>query len=135
MKTKTINQTVTLKASAHDVYEALMDSEKHSTFTGSECSISRKVGGKFSAYDGYIEGVNLELVPDEKIVQSWRASKWSEGHFSRATFSLNEAGKATHPTFTQTEVPEEFYDDVSQGWYDYYWTPMKEMLEGQRKGD
>jgi|TARA_B100002003_G_scaffold250163_1_gene288589 uncharacterized protein YndB with AHSA1/START domain len=70
MKTKTIEQTVTFRTSAHEVYEALMDSARHSQFTDSNCTISREVGGRFSAYDGYIEGVNIELVPDRKIVQS-----------------------------------------------------------------
>ena len=129
MATKTIRQSVTFRASPHDVYEALMDSRKHAQFTGGKASISRKVGGKFSAFDGYAEGTNLELVPDEKIVQSWRASDWPEGHYSRASFSLKEVEGGTRLTFTQTGVPEEQSEDVSQGWRDYYWEPMKEMLE------
>ena len=131
MQTRTIRQTATFKASPHEVYEALMDSRKHSRFTGSKASISRKIGGKFTVYDGYIEGVNLELVPDEKIVQSWRGSDWAEGHYSRATFSLKKVEGGTRLTFTQTDVPEEQYEPISQGWRDYYWTPMKKMLEGR----
>ncbi|MBM2832551.1 MAG: YndB domain-containing protein, partial [Dehalococcoidia bacterium] len=52
-----------------------------------------------------------------------------EGHYSRVTFSLKEVSGGTRLTFTQAGVPEEFYDDISQGWRDYYWTPLKEMLE------
>ncbi|MBI4180700.1 MAG: SRPBCC domain-containing protein [Chloroflexi bacterium] len=129
MASKTIRQSVTFKASPHQVYEALMDSKKHSQFTGGKASISRKVGGKFSAFDGYAEGVNLELVPEEKIVQTWRASDWPEGHYSKVTFSLKEVTSGTRLTFTQSGVPEEQYEDVSQGWQDYYWAPMKQMLE------
>jgi activator of HSP90 ATPase len=129
METKTIKQTVTIKAGAHDVYEALMDSKKHAGFTGGEAVVSRKVGGKFTAYDGYAEGVNLELVPDKKIVQSWRASDWPEGHYSRATFAFQATAGGTRVTFTQTDIPEEFATDVSRGWRDYYWAPLKEMLE------
>jgi len=62
--TKTIEQSVTFNASPHDVYEALMDSEKHAQFTGSKASISREVGGPFTAYDGALSGTILELVPD-----------------------------------------------------------------------
>jgi activator of HSP90 ATPase len=129
METKNIKQSVTIKASPHDVYEALMDSKKHSQFTGGKAMISRKVGEKFSAFDGYSEGTNLELVPDKKIVQSWRASDWPEGHYSTATFSLKEFDGGTHLNFTQTGVPDEQCPDISQGWRDYYWTPMKAMLE------
>ena len=129
METRSIKQAVTIKASPHAVYEALMDSKKHSEFTGGRAVISRKVGGKFTAYDGYAEGVNLELEPDKKIVQSWRASDWPEGLYSQVTFALKNAAGGTRLTFTQTGVPEEFADDVSRGWRDYYWAPLKEMLE------
>lgn len=131
MKTKTIRQSVTFKVSPHEVYEALMDSEKHSKITESEAKISRAVNGKFSVYGGEIEGVNLYLVPDQKIVQSWRYGDWPEGHYSKATFSLKKVPSGTRLTFTQTGVPEEHYEDISQGWRDYYWEPMKQMLEKQ----
>ena len=126
---KNIRQTATFKASAHDIYEALMDSKKHATFTGGKAVISRKVGGKFNVFDGYAEGKNIELIPDKKIVQSWRASDWPEGVYSQVTFLIEEVDGKTKLTFTQTGVPDEQYADISQGWRDYYWKPMKEMLE------
>jgi activator of HSP90 ATPase len=129
METKNIRQSVTFKATPHQVYELVMDAKKHARFTGSEVRMSRKVGGKFSIWGGEMVGVNLELVPDEKIVQSWRYSDWPEGHFSKVTFSLKAVENGTRLTFTQTGVPEQFYEDIAQGWRDYYWAPMKEMLE------
>ena len=132
MKTKTIRQSVTFKAPPHEVYELLMDSQKHSVLTGSQAKISKKTGEAFSIYDGEIEGINLELLPDKKIVQSWRGSDWPDGHYSQATFLLKETGSGTILEFTQTRVPEQFYEEISQGWYDFYWTPMKEMLEGTK---
>ena len=129
MKTKRIRQSVTFKEGPHEVYELLMDSRKHARFTGTKARISRREGGKFTAYDGYIEGINLNIVRDRKIVQSWRGSDWPEGHYSRATFSLKKVKNGTHLTFTQSRVPEQYYHDINQGWRDYYWKPMKEMLE------
>ena len=126
---KTIRQSIIFKASAHEVYEALLDSHKHSEFSGEEARISHEVGGEFSAYGGYITGVNLELVPDKKIVQSWRGSDWPQGHYSKAFFSLEEIKEGTRLTFIQTEVPDEQFEEISQGWSDYYWNPMKRMLE------
>jgi activator of HSP90 ATPase len=129
METRNIRQSVTFKATPHAVYEMLMDSRKHSVLAGDEAKISRKVGGKFNV-GGYIEGVMLDLVPDEKIVQTWRYEDWPKGHYSKATFSLKAAeGKKTKMAFTQTGVPAKFYEDIKQGWIDYYWAPMKEMLE------
>jgi activator of HSP90 ATPase len=128
MKTKTIRQSVAFKTSPHAVYEALMDSRKHARFTGAKAKISRKVNGRFTAYDGYIEGIQLDLVPDKKIVQAWRGSDWPEGHFSKATFSLKKIKNGVRLTFTQSGVPSQNYRDINQGWRDYYWKPMKEML-------
>ena len=124
-----IRQTVTFKAGSHQVYEALMDSRKHSRFTGGKASISRKTGGRFSAFDGYAEGVNLELVPDKKIVQTWRAGDWPPKHYSTITISLADVKNGCRLTFTQTGVPDSYIDDIAQGWKDYYWTQLKAMLE------
>src|SRR3989338_2069202 len=104
METKTIKQSVTFKTTPHAVYEMLMDSDKHSQLTGGEAKISREIGGTFTAFDGYSEGTNLELIPDKKIVQTWRASDWPEGHYSRVTFLLKEVDAGTRLTFTQTGV-------------------------------
>jgi len=128
MKTGTIRQSVTFKAKPHDVYEALMDSRKHTKFTGEKASISRKVGGKFRCYGGYLEGVNLDLKPDKKIVQSWRGSDWPAGHYSKVTYSFQKVKNGTRLTFTQSGVSEQFYKDINQGWRDYYWKKMKTML-------
>ena len=129
METKTIKQSVTIKASPHDVYEALMDSKKHAKFTGGKATISREVGGKFTAFDGYARGTNVELVPDKKIVQSWRAEDWPKGHYSKAIFTFTKVEGGTKLAFTQTDVPEDQHEPISQGWKEYYWAPMKEMLE------
>ena len=129
--TKTIEQNVMFNASPHDVYEALMDSEKHSQFTGAKASISREVGGSFTAYDGALSGTILELAPDAKIVQSWRGSDegWVPDHYSTATFSLKAIDGGTLLTFVQTGVPEQSFEQINQGWQNYYWAKMKQMLE------
>ena len=125
---KTIRQTVTFTAKPLDVYEALMDSRAHSAFTGSAARISPRVGGRFTAYDGYAEGRNLELIPGRKIVQSWRASDWPDGHYSTVTFALARAGTGAKLTFTQTEVPDDQVASVRQGWVEFYWEPLKALF-------
>lgn len=131
MKTKTIKQTVKFKASAHSVYEALMDSKKHSKFTGGPAKISRKVGGKYSVYDGYAVGKNLELIPDEKIVQTWIASDWSKEQVSQVVFEIESSKSGCTLSFVHSNVPEEQFSSIKQGWIDFYWNPMKEMFENE----
>ena len=127
---KTIRQTATFKADPHTVYETLMDSRKHAKFSGAPATISRKKGGAFTTYGGSLSGTNLELIPDKKIVQAWRADDWQAGHYSRATFSLKKVKGGTELSFYQSGVPDKHYEGIKKGWIDFYWTPMKKMLHG-----
>src|SRR3989442_5520487 len=129
MKTKTIRESVLFKASPHEVYEALMDSRKHAGFTGERAEISREAGGRISAYDGYIEGTNLELLPDTKIVQRWRSSAWPDGHYSTVIFELKRTTGGTRLSLTQSGVAEEDYEAQKEGWVESYWEKMKKTLE------
>ncbi len=126
----TIRQTVTFDAPPHAVFEALMDSKRHSAFTGSKASISRKVGGKISAWDGYIEGKNLRLEKDKVIVQTWRTTEFEEGdEDSQVMFHLSEKGTGTRLMFVHSKVPDRLAEDFRQGWIDNYWVPLKAYLD------
>jgi activator of HSP90 ATPase len=125
MKTKTLHQSVVFETDPHDVYEALMDSKKHTIFTGAKAKIGRHVGDSFSVWDDWATGSNVELVPDKKIVQQWRGSDWPEGHYSVITFEFKKIDRGTRLDFTQTNIPELLYDDVAQGWKEWYWEKLK----------
>ncbi len=117
-------------ATPADVYKALMDSKKHAQFTGGIAKISKKIGGEFSVFDGYALGKNLELIEGKKIIQSWRANEegWDSDHFSEITFDLKKVKGGTELNFTHKNVPEQNAESIKQGWKDFYWEPMKEML-------
>jgi activator of HSP90 ATPase len=130
MANKSLKQTRTFTASGKDLYDAIMDSKKHSKFTGGPVKISPKVGGKFDAFGGMISGSNLELKPGKKIVQAWRAGDWPTGHYSKATFSFEPAGRGkTKMTFRQSGIPEKQYNSIKNGWIQWYWTPLAKMFE------
>jgi activator of HSP90 ATPase len=132
MKTKTTIQRVTFKgATPHAAYECIMDSRKHSAIMGSAAKMSRKVGGRFTAGDNYITGRNLELVPDQLIVQEWRGDEenWPKDHFSIARFRFTKVKSGTRLDFRQSGVPAQYYKAIADGWREYYWEPMKRALE------
>ncbi|MFX0106585.1 MAG: SRPBCC domain-containing protein [Candidatus Hodarchaeota archaeon] len=131
IKTETIEQSIKIKASPHEIYEAFMDSKKHSKFTESKAKISREIGGKFSIFEGDLEGKNLELIPDKKIVQSWRSNEegWPKTHYSTITIELESVENGTLLIFKHTEVPLSSYKSVKEGWNEYYWEPLKNMFE------
>lgn len=131
MPLKSLRQTVTFKASPHAVYELLMDSKKHTAFSGDRASISRKVGGKFKAYGDYIEGQNLVLIEDKMIVQTWRASDWPKDHYSRVSFVFTKVKGGTRLSFNQSGIPASDASNIKQGWIDFYWNPMKSFLSSR----
>ena len=127
--TTTIRQTVTFNASSHDVYEMIMDSNKHESLSGEKASISREVGGAFRAWGEHISGFNLVLQPDRKIVQAWRARDWWADHYSIATFGLRKVDGRTELRFNQIGVPPHRFDGHSRGWIETYWQPMQELFD------
>jgi activator of HSP90 ATPase len=128
MKTKTLKQTVTFKASPHEVYEMLMNSRKHQSLSGEPAKISRRVGGKFTAWGSHISGFNLALEPDRKIVQAWRATGWWPDHYSIAIYDIVKVGGDAKLKFTQIGIPPNRYSGHYRGWIEAYWTPMKEIF-------
>lgn len=121
---KIISQEVLIPARPEEVYDAIMDEAKHAKFTGASAKIENKVGGKFEVWDGYASGSNKELVLGKKIVQSWRAADWDEADESEITIELIPQNGQTKLIFTQKNVPDQFFQDVEQGWQDYYWQPL-----------
>lgn len=123
---KTIRQTAVIPAKPAAVYEALLDARKHAAFTCSKATCDARVGGKFTAYDGYIWGKILDLKAGSRIVQEWQTTEWpEEAPPSIVEFKLEETAKGTKLTMVHSRVPAEQAEDYRQGWIDYYWDPLK----------
>jgi uncharacterized protein YndB with AHSA1/START domain len=88
-----IHQEVVFKASPKRVYEALIDAKQFSKVIALSAAvksgaklgdkpteISREAGGAFTLYGGYITGRQIELVPNQQIVQAWRTGGWDPGY-------------------------------------------------------
>ena len=80
LKTTTITQKVVIPAMPDEVYDAFTNAKKHSEFTGSKATGNPTVGSKFTAWDGYISGKNLELEKGKRIVQEWVTTDWPQGY-------------------------------------------------------
>jgi len=133
MATKTIRQTVRFKVLPEQVYETLMNSRQHQALSGEPARISKRVGGKFTAWGPHISGFNLVLKPGRRIVQAWRAHDWPEDQYSIATFDIRKVKGGSELVFTQVGVPLHRYRGHSSGWRLYYWNPMREVFaHGER---
>lgn len=130
---KTILQTVTFTASPSVLFELYLDSKKHSAATGGRATISRRVGGRFRAWDGYITGRNLEVVPNRRIVQTWRGSDWKRSDpDSILVLSFSTRGKRGQLELVHALVPDHLYAHLRAGWIEHYWDPWKAYLRRTR---
>jgi activator of HSP90 ATPase len=134
LKTTTITQKVIIPALPEEVYDAFTNAKKHSEFTGSKATGKPTVGGKFTAWDGYISGKNLELEKGKRIVQEWVTTEWPQGYPpSRLELTFREVGGKTELTMVHSDVPAEQENDLKQGWIDFYWEPLKDYFKKQRR--
>ena len=125
-----IEQTVRFEASPADVFDALLNPVKHTEFTGSPATTSRRTGARFTAWDGYISGKNIRLVKNAKIVQEWKTTEWPKDYPpSRLEFILNAKNGETELKMIHSRVPAEQVEDYRKGWYDSYWNPLKKYFE------
>jgi uncharacterized protein YndB with AHSA1/START domain len=141
-----------LPASPEEVFRAWLDSEGHSAFTGAGAGVEPGVGGRFTAWDGYIEGRTLELEPPPgtpaaaetksrtasagarlRIVQAWRTSEFPKGSpDSRLEVLLEKARGGTRITLRHSGIPAGQGAEYAQGWKDNYFTPMKRYFAGKK---
>ncbi len=131
MKTRTIKQTVTFPITPEKLYSLLLDSKKMSAIHAGITKMTKRSNGKFTVFDGYCNGYNIELVEGRKIRQAWHFAEdgWPDDHFSMCTFLLEPSAEGTKLTFAQSGVPENKYEDLKEGWVKYYWKPIAEYLK------
>ena len=110
------------------IYEGWLDSETHSSMTGGAASVSDKEGDSFEAWDGYIQGVNLELEPVSRILQRWRTVEFDEtDEDSLLEILLSQEGESTRATIKHSNLPDHGMQ-YQQGWIDSYFIPMTEYF-------
>ncbi|MGI9658386.1 MAG: SRPBCC domain-containing protein [Gaiellaceae bacterium] len=124
-----IVQEVTFDAPPSRVYEAMMNPDQHAEFTaGGAVEMDRDEGGAFSAHGGKIAGRNIELVPDQRIVQAWRPANWPDGQYSVVRFELQAENGGTKLTMTHSGVPAESQEMIGSSWHSIYWEPLAKYL-------
>ena len=126
---KTIIQKVRFKATPKELYSIFLDSKKHTEATGGKAKVSPKVGGSFTAWEGYIRGKNIMIVPGRMIVQSWRSGEFkAQDPDSILALTFEKAPGGTLLTMVHAMVPDHKAKGFAKGWHDFYWKPIKKYL-------
>ncbi|MBI3136650.1 MAG: SRPBCC domain-containing protein [Bacteroidetes bacterium] len=107
------------------IYRDWLSTKAHTLFTGGAAKIEPFVGGKHSAWDGYIWGETLELESGKRIVQSWTTSNFPDGaEPSRLEINLETDPEGCKITLLHTNIPDGQGPEYEQGWQDHYFSPM-----------
>jgi activator of HSP90 ATPase len=137
-----IHQEITFHASRRRVYHALTDAKAFDRVvqlsaavtsamvpaTAAPSQIGRRAGAAFSLFGGYVSGLQVELVPDRRIVQVWRAGSWNPGEYSLASFVLADEAVGCRLVFDHRGFPAGEVKHLAEGWHGNYWKPLAQAL-------
>ena len=93
-----------------------------------DSTIDPTPGGAFTQFGGQITGRNIELIPNQRIVQAWRPGHWDPGIYSIVHFEFHPHAAETTLIFDHTGFPAAEYDHLDWGWYHHYWDPLKKFF-------
>jgi uncharacterized protein YndB with AHSA1/START domain len=120
-----------LPATPEEVYDAWISDDGHAAMTGGLAEIDPRVGGQFSAWDGYITGRTLVLEPGRRIVQAWRTSDFRVADpNSQIEVVLTAVPGGTEIKLHHTAIPDG-QAGYEQGWRDNYFDPMRDYFSGR----
>ena len=125
----TIHQTIEFGASADKIYSALTQAGKFAEVTGAPADIAAEAGGAFSCFAGQITGRYVELTPNSRIVQAWRAGPWPESDYSIVRIEIRQNGGTTTVELKHTGYPEDGKEHLDAGWHRMYWQPLRAYVE------
>ena len=138
---ESIHQEPVFRASRKRVYQALTDASQFEqvvkmsaamqsmkSLGNKPAEISREPGGVFALFGGYVTGRQIELIPEQRIVQVWRAGSWDPGVYSIAKFELVEQVSGTKIIFDHRGFPDGTAQHLAEGWKGNYWEPLAKFL-------
>lgn len=139
---ESIHQEIIFKASKKRIYDALTDAKQFEQVVRLSDAmktrmppnapltrISAEPGGTFSTFGGLIVGMQIELVPNERIVQAWRPAYWKPGAYSIVEFSLAaDTDSSTKLTLDHRGFPDGDGQSLLDGWNKNYWEPLTKFL-------
>ena len=120
-----IRQSIRLSTTPEELYNALISATEFGKVTGAPAEIADDEGGAFSCFGGQITGRHIELAPNKRIVQAWRAGPWPDGVYSIVKFDISKSGTSTDIDLEHTGYPDGGEEHLEGGWHKMYWEPLK----------
>jgi activator of HSP90 ATPase len=114
-----------IPAEPEEVYLALTIESTIQLWTGEKAEMSATPGTEFSLWNGNVVGKNLEFEEGKKIVQEWYFGDQPEP--SIVTIKLHKDVKGTSVELRHTNIPDEDFIDIVDGWDNIYFADLKEF--------
>jgi len=123
---KELKKRYTLNALPHDVYNAMTNPLMIEIWTGEPVVMSTEPGSDFEIWDGAITGKNIEFIQDKLIVQKWF---FGEEEDSIVIIKLFPDKKGTQVELNQTNIPDNAFNNMVEGWDVDYFGNLKQLYE------
>jgi activator of HSP90 ATPase len=123
---KDIKRYYSLPAEPKDIYNALTNRNMLEIWTGERAVMEPEPNTEFSLWGGSISGVNLEFEENRKMVQQWFFGEEEEP--SIVTIILHPGKKGTSVELRHTNIPEEAFENISDGWDEDYFQALRELF-------
>ena len=123
---KDIKRYFILNAEPKDVYNALTNKTMLEIWTDEKAEMEAVAGTSFSLWGGSISGLNIEFEENKKIVQQWFFEGETED--SIVTMKLHPHKRGTSLELSHTNIPDEAYENISDGWDEDYFEALNELF-------
>lgn len=117
-----------IPAGPEEIYAALTNPATLELWTGETAEMSTEPGSEFSLWEGSIVGKNLEFEKNKKIIQQWYFG--DEPEESIVTIILHEHKQGTSVELRHTNIPDEAYESIADGWTSSYFSALGEFYDG-----
>jgi activator of HSP90 ATPase len=107
------------------LYLALTNPLTIHLWSGESAEMSTEPGTEFSLWEGSIVGKNLAFEKDKLIQQQWYFGEQEQE--SIVTIKLHPHPKGTSVELRHTNIPDESYDEIVEGWNETYFQSLKEF--------
>ena len=123
---KNLKKYFIINAEPEIVYVALTNPYTIRLWSGEEAKMSTIEGSEFSLWEGSIIGKNLNFAENKKIVQQWYFGEKEE---SIVTIKLHKHKQGTSVELNHTNIPDEAYNDIVEGWSYNYFDALSEFYD------
>jgi activator of HSP90 ATPase len=123
---KSFKKTFKINAEPSDIYSALTNPYTIELWSGYPAHMSTEPGSEFSLWEGDITGKNIEFIQDKEIIQEWYFGDQVEKSVVKITILPDRDNSLI--TVDHSNIPDEDYDEIAEGWREYYMDAIKNFF-------